>query len=107
VLLPLRHVEGLQELTLDEAAALGPLLRRLSAALAEVTGCHKAYVIFLAEQPSFEHVHFHVVPRLPSFSKEKSGAGVFAFMRRPEAEQVSERGRDAMALGIRRALASA
>lgn len=36
-----RHALGLADLTPDEAAALGPLLRRVSAALAAVTGAER------------------------------------------------------------------
>jgi len=37
---------------------------RLSRALHAVTGCVKTYVAQFAEGQGFEHVHFHVVPRM-------------------------------------------
>ena len=49
VVLPRRHVLALDELSYAEAAALGPLLRAVTAALREVTGCAKTYVALFAE----------------------------------------------------------
>jgi diadenosine tetraphosphate (Ap4A) HIT family hydrolase len=73
VLLTRRHVTALDELTADEAAGLGPLLRALTAALREVTGCQKTYVALFAEAEGFAHVHFHVVPREPGLPAESAG----------------------------------
>lgn len=41
VLLPLRHVTSIAELTADEAARLGPLIHQVSQALHAITGCQK------------------------------------------------------------------
>ena len=41
VVLPRRHVTALDQLTAQEAADLGPLLRALTAALREVLGCSR------------------------------------------------------------------
>jgi diadenosine tetraphosphate (Ap4A) HIT family hydrolase len=57
-------VTALHELTAEEAAGLGPLLRGLSAALGRVVGCTKTYVMLFAEAEGFAHAHFHVVPRI-------------------------------------------
>jgi diadenosine tetraphosphate (Ap4A) HIT family hydrolase len=57
VVLPRRHVLALDELSHAEAAALGPALRAVSAALREVTGCAKTYVALFAEAEGFGHVH--------------------------------------------------
>ena len=62
-MLPLRHVLALDGLSHAEAAALGLLLRAVTAALREVSGCAKTYVTLFAEADWFGHVHFHVVPR--------------------------------------------
>ncbi len=77
VVLPRRHVTALDELTADEAAGLGPLLRALTAALREVTGCQKTYVALFAEAEGFAHVHFHVIPREPGLPAEFRGPRVF------------------------------
>src|SRR5512135_2957148 len=50
VLVARRHIEAIDELTDDEAAELGQLMRQVSIALKEVTGCLKTYVIQFAEQ---------------------------------------------------------
>ena len=60
---PAWHVLALDEPTPAEAAGLGPVLRAVTAALREVTGCEKTYVALFAEAEGFSHVHFHVVPR--------------------------------------------
>ena len=49
VLVVQRHIESLDELTEQEAAELGPLIRRVSLSLKSVIGCKKTYVIQFAE----------------------------------------------------------
>lgn len=101
VVLPLRHVLSLTELTGDEAAALGPLLTDTSRALQRVTGCAKTYVVLLAEAEGFQHLHFHVVPRMADWPREVQGVGVFSFLRRAPSEQLSEQVMDEFALRLR------
>ena len=105
--MPLRHVLSLDELTDDESAELGPLLTRLTKALRVVTGCEKTYVILLAEAEGFGHVHFHVVPRMASFSDDERGPNVFTFQRRPEEEWVPTDEMDRVALAIKAELEGA
>lgn len=59
VLLPLRHVEKLHELSAEEASALGDLRTRLSSAWVAVTCGTKTYVVRFAGAPGFTHLHFH------------------------------------------------
>jgi diadenosine tetraphosphate (Ap4A) HIT family hydrolase len=80
VVLPRRHVITLDELTVEEAADLGPLLRGLTAALREVLGCSKTYVALFAETEGFAHVHFHVVPRSPDLDQSLRGPRVFGLL---------------------------
>ena len=80
VVLPRRHVIALDELTAEEAADLGPLLRALTAALREVLGCSKTYVALFAEAEGFAHVHFHVVPRSPDLDQSLRGPRVFGLL---------------------------
>ena len=49
VVVPRRHVIALDELTAEEAAGLGPLLRALTAAMRAVLGCGRSYVALFAE----------------------------------------------------------
>jgi len=97
-----RHVTSLSELTAAEAAAFGPLLRRLSAALEEVLGAAKAYVIFLAE--AVTHVHIHVIPRRVDLPPDRKGPHIFAYLMHPEAEWVSTDEMDRIASEVRRLL---
>ena len=96
---------AIDELTEHEAAELGPLLRRLTKALRAVTGCEKTYVVQFAEAEGFGHVHFHVVPRMASFTDDERGPNVFNFLRQPEREWVPTEERDRIALSIRREFA--
>ena len=61
VLVARRHITAIDELTDEEAAELGVLLRRASAALREVTGCVKTYVCQFAEQAEHPHVHLSLI----------------------------------------------
>lgn len=104
VLLPTRHVTALDQLTDAEAAELGPLLRRLTAALRTVVGATKTYVMLLAEAEGFAHVHFHVVPRMPDQPPEVRGPRVFDLLGVPEERSVPADERDRLALALAAAL---
>ena len=81
VVVPDRHIESPDEMTVEEAESLGPLLRDASIALKHVTGCQKTYVIMFAEAEGFSHLHFHVVPRLEDLPPDRRGPNVFAYLR--------------------------
>jgi diadenosine tetraphosphate (Ap4A) HIT family hydrolase len=95
VLKPLRHCEGLEALTEAEAAALGPLLRRICHALKAVTGAAKIYSLFLGE--AVAHLHIHLIPRAPDHPEAFRGPRIFELHRRaaetgqgvPDAEAVT------------------
>lgn len=80
VLVPRRHVTTVAALTDAEASSLGLWQTRLSRALHEVTGCVKTYVVQFAELEGFEHVHFHIVPRMSDLPGELRGPRVFGLM---------------------------
>ena len=90
VLVTRRHIEAIDELTDEEAAELGVLLRRTSAALRDVTGCVKTYVMQFAEAEGHSHVHFHIVPRMADQPEERRSVGIFGYLGVPDAERVSE-----------------
>jgi diadenosine tetraphosphate (Ap4A) HIT family hydrolase len=90
VMAPARHIVSLADLSPDEAAALGPLLRKVSRAVIDVTGCLKVYAALFAEAEGFQHVHIHVIPRHHHLPDELRGPGVFANLDRPETEWVTE-----------------
>jgi diadenosine tetraphosphate (Ap4A) HIT family hydrolase len=104
VLVCRRHVEAVHELTDDEATELGLLLRRVSLALREVTGCLKTYVIQFAEAEGHPHVHFHVVPRMADQPADRRGPQVFGYLGVPEGERVGEDVMNDLALRIRHIL---
>jgi diadenosine tetraphosphate (Ap4A) HIT family hydrolase len=97
-----RHVEAIDELTGEEAAELGSLLQQTSAALREIVGCAKTYVIQFAEAAEHPHVHFHVIPRMIDQPEERRSMGIFGYLGIPEEERVSEALMNHIAAQIRR-----
>jgi diadenosine tetraphosphate (Ap4A) HIT family hydrolase len=61
ILKPRRHVEHLAELEPAEAAALGPLIARISAAMSSALAPERIYVTSFGEV--VRHVHLYFVPR--------------------------------------------
>ena len=106
VLVARRHVAAIDELSDEEAAELGVLLRRVSATLRAVTGCAKTYVVQFAEQAEHPHVHFHVIPRMPDQPAERRGPAVFGYLGVAEAERVSEERMNGIAAAVRSLLAA-
>ena len=101
VLVARRHMEAIDELTDEEAAELGLLLRRASAALRAITGCAKTYVIQFAEAAEHPHVHFHVVPRMADQPEERRSVGIFGYLGVPEEERVGEKAMNEIAIRVR------
>jgi diadenosine tetraphosphate (Ap4A) HIT family hydrolase len=100
-----RHVVALDELSVEETAGLGPLLRSLTSALRTVTGCAKTYVALFAEAEGYAHVHFHVVPRMADFTGDQRGPkSLHAFLGAQGAEAVPEEEMDRIATALRRQL---
>jgi diadenosine tetraphosphate (Ap4A) HIT family hydrolase len=56
-----RPAATLDALTPEEAAAMGRLVQRASAAIRGVTGCDRVYLLAFAE--AHRQVHLHLVPR--------------------------------------------
>ena len=90
VLVPVRHVLSIDQLTADEAAELGSLIHLTSRFLKSETGCLKTYVMQFAEHPEHPHVHFHVVPRHQGLAPEAMGPGVFAYLSAEDGTRVAE-----------------
>jgi diadenosine tetraphosphate (Ap4A) HIT family hydrolase len=70
---PTRHVARLGELTDDEAAAIGWLVNRLSAALRESEGAEHVYSFVFGDR--VQHLHVHLAPRYPGTPSEYWGTG--------------------------------
>ncbi len=90
VLVVQRHIESLDELTEQEAAELGPLIRRVSLSLKSVVGCTKTYAIQFAEARQHPHVHFHIVPRMADQPAERRSAGIMGYLGVSREERISE-----------------
>lgn len=86
VLVPRRHVTAFADLDPSAAAELGPLIRDLSLALREVTGCVKTYVMQFAEAEGFGHLHVHLVPRAADLPVDRRGPQVFGYLSEDDAE---------------------
>ncbi len=106
VLVPMRHVTAMDELSAQEAEEMGLLARKVSIALRAVTGCTKTYLMLFAEAEGFGHLHVHVVPRMPDFEPDVLGPRVFAYLTDDEPSWIPEADRDALALTIRAAVAT-
>ena len=104
VLVARRHMAAISEMTEEEAVELGSLIRRVSLALQETTGCLKTYVIQFAEHPDHPHVHFHIVPRMPDQPKGRKSTNIFGYLGVAPEERVSEEAMNTIAFLIRRIL---
>lgn len=104
VLVVRRHITSVADLTDAEASELGPLLKRVSAALQEVIGCPKTYVVQFAEHPLHPHVHVHVIPRAADLPDELHGPGIFSQLGVGEGRRVPEARMDEIAAAMQRAL---
>lgn len=101
VLVARRHIEAVDELTDEEAAELGILLRLVSLALKDITGCLKTYVIQFAEAVEHPHVHFHVIPRMADQPEDRRSTKIFGYLGVPEEERVSEATMNIIAVKVR------
>lgn len=106
VLVPLRHVTAVEELTAAEAAAMGLLIRRCAKALQQTTGCRKSYFMFFAEAEGFSHLHVHIVPRMDWFGHEQTGPRVFSLLGLSGEQALAPAEQAAFASRIRDALTS-
>jgi diadenosine tetraphosphate (Ap4A) HIT family hydrolase len=106
VLVIRRHIGAIDEMTEDEAVELGSLIRRVSVALKEVTGCVKTYVIQFAEMAEHPHVHFHIVPRMADQPEERRSTKIFRYLGVPVEERVSSAKMNEIAVKVQHILLS-
>jgi diadenosine tetraphosphate (Ap4A) HIT family hydrolase len=104
VLVARRHIGSLDELTDPEAVELGQLIRNISSALKEVTGCMKTYVLQFAESLEHQHVHFHIIPRMADLPENRRSTQIFGYLGVSEEERVSHEAMNAIALKVRERL---
>ena len=103
VLVARRHIGSLAEMSLGEAAELGPLIQRALAALRQVTKCEKTYLMQFAEDPDHPRVHIHVVRRRADHPDSALGANVFELLSDDPTLTVPEDRMNQLAEQIRRA----
>ena len=106
VLVVRRHIDAIDELTEEESVELGVLIRRVSMALKEITGCVKTYVVQFAEASDHPHVHFHIIPRMANQPEERRSTRIFEYLGVSEEERVSEKTMNAIAVKIQHFLVS-
>ncbi len=105
VLILRRHASAVAELEEVEALELGQLLRAVSQALSEVTGCVKTYLAQFAEDPQHQHVHVHVVPRAADLPETDRGTRVFRHLGAEPPAIVAEGRMTEIAVAMRQRLA--
>ena len=76
-----RHFLDLSESTDDESLAIGPLLKRVTAAIKSVVQPERVYTVTLAE--TVPHCHIHVIPRDQSTPRAYRGRGILAYPLQP------------------------
>lgn len=89
VLKPLRHVEAFADLSAEEAAAFGPLTRRITQVMTEVLRPVKIYLSMYMEAEGFAHLHVHLIPRFAETPVDHRGPRIFDYQR--EAKQHGQR----------------
>lgn len=104
VLVARRHMAAIDEMTEAEAVELGRLIRQVSIALKQVTGCAKTYVMQFAEHPDHPHVHFHVVPRMADIPDAYRAIHIFKYLGVPDEARVSETDMNVLAEKIKACL---
>jgi diadenosine tetraphosphate (Ap4A) HIT family hydrolase len=104
VLIVRRHIEAVDELSEAEAVELGRLIRAVSLALKQITGCAKTYVVQFAEAAGHPHVHVHIIPRMADLPEDHRGPNVFKYLGVPEAEWVSEAEMNRIGMAVRQYL---
>jgi len=92
VVLPRRHITSVDQLSDEESAELGTLVRNVAVALRDELGerCVKTYVMQFSEAEGFHHLHFHVVPRAHDLAEEHRGPRIMHFLQQPEEDWVSQ-----------------
>lgn len=90
VLVVRRHITAVADMTDNEAAALGPLVKEVSRSIQAVIGCEKTYVAQFAEHPDHPHVHVHVIPRVRDLPHEHRGPRIFGALGSSKGDAVSD-----------------
>ena len=84
-----RHCTSLHELEDQEFIELGLLQAKTTRLIRREIGCSKEYVMCLAEAVGFEHIHFHVVPRMENIPTAYMGSKIFAYLKCQEMQPIA------------------
>jgi diadenosine tetraphosphate (Ap4A) HIT family hydrolase len=95
---PRRHIPFVTDLDGPEAATLGPVLARVTAALRQATGADKVYVYVFGDR--IPHLHFNLAPHRDGDALV-GGPGLL----RPDAEPAEPAAHAAAAAAVERVLA--
>lgn len=87
-----RHCEALHELDLEELRELTDLQFKLYRTLRQKLDCEKEYTMCFAENPAFNHIHYHVVAKPVDLDEKYRGANIFKLLSK-EVENPIERER--------------
>lgn len=101
-----RHCSALHQLTAEEWAEFSQLMLLLCKALHEILNTEKEYVVQFAEGEGFNHVHFHVIARLPDWPLSLKGPRVFSALGNKVENPLSSKMLTPLALEIREYLLS-
>ena len=88
VLVVRRHLTAVADLSDEEAAGLGPLIRDVSRAVQVAVDCDKTYVVQFAEHRQHPHVHVHIIPRARDLPDDRQGPRVLSLLGVPEEDAV-------------------
>ena len=106
VVLPRTHVRALDELSPQATDELGRILHDLSAALREVVGCVKTYVMLFAEAEGCGHLHIHLVPRMPDQPADATGPRVVRYLGAEQGDRVPTATMDQIAKAVAASVAA-
>ena len=106
ILVARRHIAALDEMNTQEASELGLLIHGVSSALKSAVGCAKTYVVQFAEAAGHQHVHFHLIPRMPDQPDDSRGVRVFRHLGVADSDRISEQVMNDIGQRIRASLSS-
>lgn len=73
-----RHCRALHQLTSEETVEFTQLIPLLCQSLHKILNTDKEYIMQFAEGEGFNHVHFHIIARLPDWPTALKGPQVFS-----------------------------
>lgn len=78
LVIPRHHAKTVEDMTDEDAAAVGKALPRLARAIVRATGCASYNVLVNVGEPAGQlvmHVHFHIIPKPDDAPRSGGGVG--------------------------------